>query len=194
MLIGFLGAPCSGKSTTASRLFADFKERGYSAEFINEQARIHIAQKRLNHSRSLKDSSFHLTDNDQFQIATAQYDLETLMASQADPDTLIITDTSVLNSALYVSEQSLNTPNFLGLISKATLQYDLLFLCDIVTRPTVRDLNRIHSPEESFTLHDKLLILLDKFASKTPTIRLAGSTILRLQHARTAVLERLAEQ
>ena len=47
MYVNFIGAPCSGKTTSAAKLFAELKEMGLEVEFVSEYARLYIAKKRI---------------------------------------------------------------------------------------------------------------------------------------------------
>lgn len=47
MLVGFIGSPCCGKTTTAFGLCHTLKTRGHAVEFFPEYARRHIIQTRL---------------------------------------------------------------------------------------------------------------------------------------------------
>lgn len=185
MLVGFLGAPCSGKTTTAARLFAELKDLGIPAEFITEYARTYIANRRYGMASS---HSLVLQNEDQMSIAEGQFRAESVM-KEVCPDQVIITDSSVLNSLLYMTPEFTTLPDVFELVTYAINQYDLLFLCGVVPRPAVIDGNRLHSEEESFTLQGQLEVILNGLVGSEKLIRLEGQSTSRLHTALGAVLD-----
>ena len=180
VLIGFIGSPCSGKTTTAARLFADLKDFGYVAEFVPEQARLYIA-----HQRQLTSETVTLTDADQFQILKSQRSAEELMLHG---DTIVVTDSSILNTLLYLSSE-FQSESFLKEVDVAARRYDLLFRCPPVQTTAICDPNRVHSFAQSVELHGRLDQLLA--ARNVTSIPLGGSTRQRASAAMSLVLERL---
>jgi nicotinamide riboside kinase len=186
MLVGFLGAPCSGKTTTATRLFADLKDKGSSVEFISEKARSYIAWKKYTYPQE----PFCLTDEDQFAIAQAQYQAEVIMRSVCGPDLDIITDTSVLNSLLYMTPEFRERPDVRTLMAMAVRQYDILYLCQPVGRLSTYDPNRVHSEEQALALHEDLeRIFAEYVPSSVHAISLNGPSYVRLHHAMAELLQ-----
>lgn len=187
MLVGSIGAPGSGKTTTAARLFAELKESANSCEFITERARTLIAFK---HFQSiLTNLPFALSDGDQYEIANSQYTAELIMKTVCGPNSIVITDSCVLNSLLYMSDDFRTTPQVTELIEKSIKQYDLLFLCHLVPRLNLHDPNRIHSEEESVALHDKLELLVKQYCPNTPVVQLMGNPRSRLLQAVATTLD-----
>lgn len=190
MLVGFVGAACSGKSTTASRLFAELKELGTPVEYITEQARIVIARKRYEQL----SEKVYLTDLDQLQIVIKQDHLERIMMGSCGPDVAIITDTSILNTLLYMSEDYKKRDNVEKIMKTGIDKYDILFLCGLVPRLiTSVDPNRLHTEDESRILHDKLEPLIEKFAPNKKIIHLEGPPHVRLATAISEVLDKLTK-
>lgn len=93
MLVGFVGAPSSGKTSLAAEVFVTLKKSGLSAEFIAEFARLHIARKRR------PGQELTLTESDQLHIFDQQHLLEKTMNNSS---TIVITDSSPLNTLLYL--------------------------------------------------------------------------------------------
>jgi nicotinamide riboside kinase len=142
MLIGFLGCPNSGKTTVAAKVYASLKDDGLLAEFIPEQARTYIAEKRK------RKPIIELTDDDQNKIASAQTYAEFLFDESG---TIVVTDSSTVNTGLYV-----NNPQNAECRFRTIVNYDILFLCPPIYEFFI-DPNRVHSREQSLALHDKLM-------------------------------------
>lgn len=191
MLTGFVGAPCSGKTTTASRMFADLKEIGSPSELITEKARSYIAYKQFTCNE--QNVPFSLTDQDQLEIAKAQYFAEHIMRSVCGPEVMVITDTAVINSLLYMTPEFRKTPEVQELMQKAVKQYDFLFLCDLVPRTGAIDPNRVHTEDQSKALHLELEGIFRDYAQGVPAMTLVGPSHVRLQHAISAALERKSQ-
>lgn len=167
MLIGFLGLPNSGKTTIASKLFSHLKENASTAELIVEQARFFIAEKKvsLNKTNSHREK-ISLTDEDQLEIAKRQKKVEQTMTLGSDPRAYIIADSSVQNSAIYISDEYFNNEVYLNKIAEDSSRYDLLFYCHpFELEKFLEDTNRVHTPEQIDSLRqraDKLLEVLKK--------------------------------
>lgn len=185
MLIGFIGAPCSGKTTAAARLFAELKDNGVPAEFVVEEARKYIAAKRLD----CKDLHvpFELDDFDQWQISNNQFESEDLMI-RSSPNSVVVSDSCVLNSALYMNEPYYNSPAVKSLMLRAAVRYDLIFVCAPVSMPNSLDSNRVHDAEQIKLVQEKIEILLNTYDTKR-IIHLGGSTNERLGIALAAVYD-----
>jgi len=183
MLISFIGPPCSGKTTTAARLFADLKDLGYPTEFLPEVARYHIATK-IN--RLQPGEPLILTDSDQFNILCEQSEREQILNQH---ETIVVTDSSVLNTPLYMTSISPQTEEQIHLSLK---RYDLIFRCPPVQPPCIQDPHRVHSFEQSLRLDKELTNLLLKF--NVTSIFLSGDTRHRTQQATAALLSKIANE
>lgn len=180
MLLGFIGAPCSGKTTIATKFFANLKESGNNTELIVEQARQFIAAKRfkehLGHNEPIV-----LNDTDQIEITSNQREIERNMKYSCGFDTIIISDSSVFNSFLYMSDKYLDNTE---LLAKLKGHYDLLFYCypiDINYLPD--DPNRIHDLEKIKLIQNKSLTLLKKLKELgIPTHELLSSLSLEQRY------------
>lgn len=188
MLIGFIGCPCSGKTTTAAMTFADLKLMGISTEFIPEQARHYIATKRCDQWFS---DHVTLTDEDQLEIMRQQSGMEDVMT--ASKGAVVVTDSSVFNTLLYLSEAKLAHDDVQWLIEAALERYDLLFYCAPVKMLPTLDPNRIHSEEQSLELDKKIPALLKRFAPDLKPIFLLGDAKERHHVVTKSILEKLAE-
>lgn len=147
MLVQFIGAPCSGKTTVAAKLFAMLKESGHPCEFIAEQARVHIALKRWHRARYGEQGEVKLSDGDQGQIMSGQALVEEAFLQTCPPEVVIVTDTSPLNTLLYMSEPMRGSPEVQDLAGKVVARTDLVFYCPPVEPPTLPDPNRLHTKE-----------------------------------------------
>lgn len=165
MLVGYMGAPCSGKTTLAVNSFTEFKKVSTNCELIVEQARLYIAAKRFE-SNLLPTDPVELTDTDQMQIFLKQSKAEEVMKYSCGPDTIIISDSSPLNSILYMSDELSNNPNVQEILKKVLKTYDLLFFChplDIKRLPI--DPNRVHDLDAIKAIQQKAHLLLRKLQS-----------------------------
>lgn len=104
MLLSFIGAPCSGKTTVAALVFAALKDAGQAVEFVPEKAREYIAEYRVKHDQ-FPPQSVTLTDVDQLAIMHRQVACEENF-SDACSQSIIVADSSPLNTLLYMSEET----------------------------------------------------------------------------------------
>ena len=161
MYLNFIGAPCSGKTTSAAKLFAELKEMGLEVEFISEYARLYIAKKRI--INDLKP--INLDSSDQYQIFCGQLDLETTMSKSGGTSSIIISDSSVWNSCLYMEpeyrEKFKESLEYKQSVSRFTTEKNLNVILSPEERPFTPDSNLVHSKEESLKIHDNIRCVLD---------------------------------
>jgi nicotinamide riboside kinase len=139
LIVNFIGAPCSGKTTTAAKLFANLKTMGISCEFVSEFARKYLA------TRSRGSS---LSDAEQELIMVSQFSEEGIFENQ---DVITVSDSSPLNALLYMSSHSEETK---ALAKKCANDRDAIFFyCHPVPFPTTEDPNRVHSIDASRSIH-----------------------------------------
>jgi GTPase SAR1 family protein len=145
MLIGFIGAPNSGKTTIAARVFAELKQNGQpDVEFIVEEARRYIAIKRAERNTD------PLSDSDQETIFARQASLEGLMVGAVGPYGTVVSDSCAINSLWYMTPalrdryMSENADYFQWLRSNA-----LLFWCSNIGIMPQKDTLRLHDEEQS---------------------------------------------
>lgn len=161
MLIGFVGCPSSGKTTTAAMLFADLKLGGQASEFVPEQARIYIAEKK-NEAGFLRVEFKGLGDRDQVEIISRQNNLESLLKRNSAPDTIIVADTATLNTLLYMSPETRQLPEVREIVTRSMARYDLLFYCSpVLWRAPEKDSLRIHDQEQSLILDKSIPEVID---------------------------------
>ncbi len=160
MLLGFIGAPCSGKSTIATKMFTTLKENGDKTELITEQARQYIAKLRyFNHKKGLS-TDITLTDEDQVAIYSKQKEIEEAMKFSCGKDTVIVSDSSVFNTSLYMSNDFLDKTDS-SFFRNLKNHYDMIFFCHPIHLNVLpQDPNRIHDLESVNKLADKSLKLL----------------------------------
>lgn len=197
MLISFVGSPCSGKTTTSAMLFAKLKEAGASVENVQEYARLYIATKRLQFKKQgQKFSVSDLKDEDQWTIMQKQFEWEaTLDLSLADvPVSLVVSDTSSLNSLLYMTPAKRNYPEVRAMTRRVVEQSALIFYCKPVDLPAyvkAQDPNRVHSQAQSEVIDREIPEILKGSGVDTYTL-LVGSMESRLARAFQAVNARLS--
>ncbi len=176
MLIGFIGLPNSGKTTIASKVFSHLKEHASNAELLVEQARYYIAEWRVK-NKIPYNNPLTLLDESQLEIAKKQKLIERTMVEGSDPKCYIITDSSVQNSSIYVTEELFNNEGYQKAILNDSLRYDVLFYCHpFELERFVEDSNRIHSHDQIQALRnraDKLLTLLK--GNKSKVIEIMGT-------------------
>jgi hypothetical protein len=187
MLVGFIGCPCSGKTTTAAMTFADLKHMGISAEFIPEQARLYIAQKRF----ESPDGRILLTDEDQKAIMKTQATMEIILHSGL-PDGVVITDSSVLNTLLYLSSEARNSEETRAMVTAAIGRYDLTFYSAPVKASRNLDPNRLQNEDQSLALDRAIPTILKDFAPDLTPIHLFGDSKQRHHEVTRTILEALA--
>lgn len=188
MLVSFLGAPCSGKTTCAARLFADLKDSGISAEFVTEYAREFIAVNRV----FLKQNPVELVDTDQAAIMHGQFMKEDLMVKACGKDVVVVCDSSPLNTLMYISDEYLEfQKRWLKQIVKDTLvNIDVAFLCSPIGQ-TIKDPNRIHDIGEIDGLQVRLIKLLSEWAPNLKYHSLKGDSSYCYEQVSRIVKDRL---
>lgn len=193
MLIGFIGAPCSGKSTIAVKIFANLKELNTKSELIVEQARQYIAKLRYDNQLT-RETPIELTDKDQTNIARKQIEIEQWMKHSCGPTTIIVSDSSVLNTMLYIEKL---TPELYKFFENAASIYDLLFFCHPINIKSLPDdPNRVHNLEEIKALQTqsmKILSLIKRLS--IPVHELPGTMSLeaRFKEACSVTLNKHVE-
>jgi hypothetical protein len=173
MLIGFIGLPNSGKTTIASKVFSHLKENASHAELLVEQARYYIAEWRVKNKLPFSNP-LSLLDESQLEIAKKQKLIERTMVEGSDPKCYILTDSSVQNSSIYVTDELFNNSDYRKAILNDSLRYDLMFYCHpFELERFVEDSNRIHSHDQILSLRkraDSLLDLLKENGTKVSEI------------------------
>lgn len=162
MLFNFIGCPQSGKTTTAAMLFASMKETGMVAEFTPEQARFYIARLRVKHQIS-PEKSFSLDDADQFEIMKAQVEADETLVKACGQKVFIVSDSSPLNSMLYMSEWYRNTKEVQELAARSLAITTLSFHALPIYKPYLEDPNRIHTEEQSRFIDSQIPALLSRY-------------------------------
>jgi len=159
--VSFIGCPSSGKTTLAFKLYAALKERGLPCEFLQEQARLYIAMRRVALGAG-PDSRLVLADSEQRTIMERQLRWEDTMASACGPNVLLVTDSSPLNSMLYMPDQLREECRELA--SMAVKPGNIVFYCVPVPMPDGVDPNRIHNATESHRIDQQIMPVLAEYA------------------------------
>ncbi len=152
--------------------FASLKDSGQISEFIPEQARVYIANKRLEayeavQLKELQDGTIggvapwstkiELTDEDQSLIMNKQSKADLTMLLASGPSTTVVTDSSPLNALFYMSPES--RKKHVDLAKEVASRTSIFFYVKPVAF-TSGDFNRIHSEKFSKELDDQILPLL----------------------------------
>jgi hypothetical protein len=189
MLFNFLGSPQSGKTTTAAMTFASLKEIGLVSEFSSEQARLYIAQQRVLWGYGPEDK-VTLTDQDQVEIMRRQLEMDETLVKACGPEVFIISDSSPVNSMLYMSPEARRRGDVLDMYRRSKALTTGIFYMHPIYRgwSDQRDPNRIHDYEQS-QLIDKLI---PEFLKEDPelndkTIAVLGTTVERLLTVKTRI-------
>lgn len=160
-----IGAPCSGKTTTAALVFAALKNMGKNVEFIPELARTYICVKRREDGNKII-----LDDWDQLEIAMQQANYEDLFVSSGTD--IVLTDSSVLNTLFYM------TPEFRETHKNSIFRkpiYDYLFHCPpVIPNSIIKDPNRLHDYNTSLEIEKSIPEII-----KHPYITVTGSALMR---------------
>lgn len=133
MLIGFLGAPSSGKTTAALALAHELKARGLPVEFYPEAARKIIAE-------DAKESP-------ERQQRIYQGDSDNALFWKQKRDRIVITDGGSFNAPFYGTDccfkEELN-------------KYDLVYFCENIYDIGLKDPGRLHNVTESRHIHHEM--------------------------------------
>lgn len=179
MLIGFIGAPASGKTTVAALLFGKLKSHEYVADLITERARRYIIGKRL------KGLPGVLTDDDQEKIFLDQVYEEEVYTRVLPKSEFIVTDGCSAHFYLYLKSV---TPGRTESIKNALRNYDLIFYCERSrSQYSEKDEGRIHSLEESDDIDAKIPEVLATLG--VTAIKLTGVPKIRADVAFEAVMK-----
>jgi hypothetical protein len=191
MQVSFIGSPCSGKTTTAAMVFAALKEIGISCEFIVEEARRYIAQKRFNAIQSLQEP-FKLDDEDQLNIMDNQIHIENMYRTVCHSSTIIVCDSSPFNSLLYMSPDGRNNAITRKLVEKSIFNSNLVFYAPPVLETDIVDTNRVHDPQASLLIDQSIpKIMLETAPAVWKTvIPLTGDPKARLGQVTSAIMLR----
>jgi thymidylate kinase len=198
MLVSFVGSPCSGKTTTSAMLFAKLKAGGVPVENVQEYARLYIAKKRLAYrAKGEVFTSEHLQDDDQWNIMRTQAEWElSLDVSLEDlPGSLVVSDSSALNSLLYMSAGKREAHEVKFLAKKLRARTALIFYCRPVDVSSAavkeKDPNRVHSRAQAEDLDTQWPDLLKAWGLGSYVL-LEGSPEARLARAYQNVNTRLS--
>lgn len=188
MKVAFIGSPCSGKTTTAAMVFASLKEIGIGCEFIAEEARRYITNKRFNSPQE----PFKLDDEDQLKIMNSQIHIEHMYKTVCDQSTIIVCDSSPFNSLFYMSPDGRENAITQKLVEKATFNSDLVFYAPPVEVTDVIDTNRVHDRQASLKVDESIPKIMQEMAPAVwkTMIPLTGDPKARLGQVTSAIMLR----
>jgi len=171
--------------------FATLKEIGIACEFVAEQARQYIAHKRFQLSL-LPEEALTLDDEDQLRIMQQQISIEHMFSQVCDKQTIIVCDSSPLNSLLYMSNDMRETAITQKLVEKATFGADLIFYAPPVIEGSTVDANRIHDQQQSIKIDESIPKILSEIAPAAwkSIVPLHGDPKARLGQVTSAIMLR----
>jgi predicted ATPase len=186
MLVRFIGAPISGKTTVAAQVFAQLKLSGQpNVEFVVEQARTYIAERKWSTDGTSYEGPVVLSDLDQMAILQRQLLAEDVMHNSVGRDGIVITDSSIFNSFWYMSDDfivhAINDPQIHRHLETYKDPHNLLFLCAPLPVMVQADRNRLHSPKESRGIHDKIMYMVKSdIIARHPVFQVAHDVAISL--------------
>lgn len=194
MLIEFVGCPNSGKTTTAAKIFDSLKESEIIAEFIPEEARRFIVSLRAKHNIPYNVVP-KLTDEHQISILKRQLEIEINFSRYCNPSTVIICDSSPLNTLLYMSDEVRLGKEVKALIEfwDAELRPVIFYSKPIPENNYPVDSNRVHSKQESSEIDSKIPGVLETYASNKICVELDGGKNKRYSRAFIEAMSLLAK-
>lgn len=188
MLFNFIGCPQSGKTTTAAMVFSVLKEFGFLTEFVPEQARQYIAQRRFN-MRGTGLTPPDLDDNDQFNIMFQQLQIDQVMTYSGGDQVTVISDSSPLNALLYMTDETRYSSQVKGLIQHHLRMLTHSFYMKPVHDPNhYADPHRVHSYEQSLLIDSKIPALLKELAPDLHVTEVDGTMQTRLYQVQQEIL------
>lgn len=165
MLVNFVGAPCSGKTTIAATVFASLKEAGLEAEFVTEKAREYIAK--LRYRCAAAQIPFVLDDTHQRNIFHLQDEAQMYMSS-VDTDTVVVCDSDPLLTLMYMHNPEEIPYN---VIQNVVNGMGLLFYCPPIDTYQSSG-NRVHDKQFALDFDKKIFPHYKKLAPVNPLIPL----------------------
>jgi predicted ATPase len=172
LLIEFIGSPGTGKTTIASLVFAALKEESVNTEFVVEEARKYIAEKKYVAHKGFKG----LSDLDQQEIIHRQILIEKYMVSSIERG-VVVSDSSPLNGMLYLGD-GISKVEVVESIKRFLETYQpLVFWCHSTSGFLEPDSNRIHSADQIAEVATKVPKVLLDFGVQP--IELVGSVASR---------------
>lgn len=178
MLINIIGSPHSGKTTLAARLFDHFKTDDISSEFITERARQFIVEKRFRERLVLGQKVF-LTDEDQVQIMKSQLMLEAAYVYSVPKQTIIVSDSSPLNTLLYLSPEGRKLPEVQKMIKMSLVLKPKVFWARVTPGSYKNDTNRIHDEKFSRQVDEDLPLVMKDLVPELQYEEVCGNPIER---------------
>lgn len=167
MLVNFVGAPCSGKTTIAAGVFSELKKREKNVEFVTERAREYIARKWYLH----RDAK--LDDQDQYEIMLEQAKAQRYMNRM---DTAVICDSDPLLSMLYMTPEFRKALSVVFLADDVARSMGLLFYCPMLNSYKMEG-NRIHDLSFATSIDNQIKDHYIRYAPKLELLELPQGSV-----------------
>jgi len=186
MIISFIGAPQSGKTTTAANVFAELKNLELNAEFVGEKAREYIIKKKW----ETLCAEIKLDNWDQMNISQEQFMSELRTNFACGDEGFAVVDSSTFLSLLY-TERNTQQYDLVEKLSKLSVdRIDLFCYCPLVDLEN-SDPNRIHTLEQSIELDKQILPLLKSLRPNADVLVLHGDRETRVNLVMDKILKHL---
>lgn len=169
--------------------FAKLKELGMTCEFITEQARLYIANKRW--VGGIKpETKIELHDSDQVNIMLKQLDIETIVHHAVGEDVIVISDSSPLNALLYMSEARRNDEATKDYIEETIEKSDIVFYCAPILGFSSFDPNRVHDEKFSLEVDSQIPTVMTQYAPQVwnKVYHLTGDANARMHQVVNVIL------
>jgi len=161
-VINLFGGPGTGKSTTASMLFASMKLDDISCELINEYAKGKVWEGSLR------------TLDDQLYVFSKQYHRQFIVNGQVD---YAVTDSPILLSMFYGKNKS---DTFKRLVLERFNEYDNINIF-LVRMKAYQQAGREQNEEEAIAIDSAILKILDEQGIKYISVLADGNAHLTIR-------------
>jgi len=188
LLVNFIGAPASGKTTVAALTFGALKEASVPCELLTEVARKHIVGLKYVNRWSNPPWNGILTDRDQNDIYIGELYQTERYVTVCSPETVIISDSSPINAIIYNRRLS----------SDKIIINDWLAYCNplffystpVPNNLDTLDSNRVHSIEQIHNADREIPGIIEELGLEVITLN--GNSNQRQLQCLHAIYDRLA--
>lgn len=168
-------------------VFAKLKENGTPVEFVSEQARMYIAEKRVEWDM-LPEAELKLGYQDQVAIMGRQVTAEQTFAKACGPQVVVVSDSSPLNALLYMTPAERKSFSVQRMLQAYLKHIDLAFYAPPIGVSSARiDPNRVHTLSQSLQIDAIIPAVLAKNAPALQVIPVFGDAETRYSQVVAAI-------